>query len=173
MVIEALYTRKVKMERNERWIKGYEGHYSVDINGNVFSFKGAKKSLIKINDGKGYKYVSLSLNGKVENKRCYRLVAETFLPNPDNLPMVNHKDGCRENDNIDNLEWCTAKHNITHGLAKTYYFLHTDGRGIFVRSLEEWCRCTGLKVRHIRRLISGERKIAYGFIFGEVYGTQG
>lgn len=58
-----------------------------------------------------YYGVSLRKDGKYYNKTIHRLVAEAFLPNPDNLPCVNHKDENRLNNHIDNLEWCTYRHN--------------------------------------------------------------
>jgi hypothetical protein len=61
-----------------------------------------------------YFYVALSSNSKVYKKSIHRLVAETFIPNPNNLPQVNHKDGNKHNNNVDNLEWCTPKENTRH-----------------------------------------------------------
>lgn len=62
----------------------------------------------------GYHEVLLSENGKTNQYRVHRLVAETFLPNPSNLPCVNHKDGNKLNNHISNLEWCTKSENIKH-----------------------------------------------------------
>ena len=62
-------------------------------------------------DKDGYKKVQLSYEGKKIYKRAHVLVAEAFIPNPDNLPIVNHKDGIRDNNTIDNLEWCDTLYN--------------------------------------------------------------
>ena len=64
----------------------------------------------------GYLMVRLSINGKMPAKTCrvHRLVAEAFIPNPDNKPTVNHKDGCKPNVGVDNLEWATHSEQITH-----------------------------------------------------------
>lgn len=60
---------------------------------------------------KGYMYVALNVNGKQVNLLVHRAVAISFLPNPDNLPEVNHKDNNRTNNRLDNLEWCTRRYN--------------------------------------------------------------
>ena len=67
----------------------------------------------------GYRHTIL--NGK--NRNIHRVIAETFIPNPNNLPCVNHKDGNKQNNRVDNLEWCTHSENTLHsfrtGLQKT------------------------------------------------------
>lgn len=63
----------------------------------------------------GYEKVPINFNGKFGNKFVHRLVANAFLPNPDNLPEVNHKDKNRSNNHIDNLEWCTRLYNAHYG----------------------------------------------------------
>ena len=63
----------------------------------------------------GYAHVNLSRNGKIKKSRVHRLVATAFLPNPTNLPMVNHKDENKLNNNVDNLEWCTPLYNTRYG----------------------------------------------------------
>lgn len=65
-------------------------------------------------NGKGYKILSLYIDGKVKTKAIHRMVAELFVPNPDNLPEVNHKDGNKMNNHKDNLEWTTRGGNIKH-----------------------------------------------------------
>ena len=64
----------------------------------------------------GYLQVSIKIDetGKFSNRYIHRLVAEAFIPNPDNLPQVNHKDGNRANNNVDNLEWVTCSQNTKH-----------------------------------------------------------
>lgn len=61
-----------------------------------------------------YRCVRPSINGKQKSLYVHRLVAEAFIPNPHNFPQVNHIDGNPENNNVSNLEWCSASHNIKH-----------------------------------------------------------
>ena len=68
-------------------------------------------------NGNGYKIVSLAKDGKSKNKYIHRLVAEAFLENPNNYPCINHKDENRGNNNVDNLEFCTYKYNVTYNKA--------------------------------------------------------
>lgn len=113
-------------------VKGYEGYYEVDQFGRVFSVdrvisvedNGRKydkpiagKQMKQTMHDKGYKVVSLTKGGKTKNKFVHRLVAEAFLDNPDDLPMVNHKDEDKTNNFLENLEWCTASYNRTYGKA--------------------------------------------------------
>lgn len=110
----------------EEWrsIQGYEGLYEVSSYGRVKSLERYKsnnggiqllkeKILRPHNTKKGYLTVQL------RNKRftVHRLVAQAFIPNPDNLPQVNHKDEDKTNNNVTNLEWCTAKYNSNYGTA--------------------------------------------------------
>lgn len=68
-----------------------------------------------INDnGKGYKLVCLTVNKVRKNKYIHRLMAEHFIDNPDNKPLVNHIDGNKSNNTISNLEWCTLSENMQH-----------------------------------------------------------
>lgn len=67
-------------------------------------------------DVDGYLHVYLYNNGKRTTANIHRLVAEAFIPNPNNLPQINHKDTNKQNNHIDNLEWCTAKENTQHAI---------------------------------------------------------
>jgi len=75
-------------------------------------------------DKDGYLRFTWNENGKKTRKVVHRFVAQTYIPNPDNLPQVNHIDGDKTNNNVDNLEWCTQNHNMQHairtGLWKPY-----------------------------------------------------
>ena len=75
---------------------------------------------------RGYWYVGLNKNGKSERKAVHRLVAEHFIPNPDNKPCVNHKDEVKTNNHVDNLEWLTYKENSNYGTCIERRVKHTD-----------------------------------------------
>ena len=100
----------------EEWknIIGYEGLYEVSNIGNVRNVR--RNTLLKLSKNNyGYIQVYLYKNGIRKGFRVHRLVAETFLSNTYNLPMINHKDENKTNNNVDNLEWCTAKYNVNYG----------------------------------------------------------
>ena len=97
-------------------IKGYEGKYQISSHGRVRSLKNSKERILKPHkDTSGYKQVDLLKDGKRKTCSVHRLVANHFIPNPNNLPQVNHKDENKLNNNIENLEWCTQKYNCNYG----------------------------------------------------------
>ena len=102
---------------NSKYIKGYEGLYSIDINGNVTRhYKKAPSKILKptLNKHTGYVYVSLCKKGSVVTHYIHRLLAETFIPNENNYNEVNHIDYNRSNNELSNLEWCDHFGNMRH-----------------------------------------------------------
>ncbi len=97
-------------------IKGYEGLYQVSNLGNVKSLK-INKNLSYRKSGRDRAYLTVSFRKDNASKSYYihRLVAQTFIPNPENKPQVNHKDENTMNNCVDNLEWCTTRYNINYG----------------------------------------------------------
>jgi hypothetical protein len=94
-------------------VYGFEGVYQVSSWGRIKSYKRKKTNIIKpFNNGSGWMQISLS--GK--KFLIHRLVALIFIPNPENKPEVNHKDGIKSNNHVDNLEWVTNQENITHSI---------------------------------------------------------
>lgn len=90
-------------------IRDFPGYYVSD-NGEVFSCQGNDMRMLKPHvKNHGSPYVTLFRNGKRHYPRVCRLVAEAFIPNPDNLPEVNHKDEDKTNNQADNLAWCSAR----------------------------------------------------------------
>ena len=103
----------------EEWkdIDGYNGDYQVSTTGRIKSYKNANKPRILslFYRRSGYLRVTLCKNGKLKTHDIHRLVAKAFLPNPLNLPEVNHKDEDSSNNRVENLEWCTSKYNANYG----------------------------------------------------------
>lgn len=105
-------------------IKGYEGLYEVSNLGRVKSFprKGnhyKEPTILKQSKYKsGYMYVNLNKNRQGKKYKIHRLVAQEFIPNPNKFPQVNHKDENKENNCVDNLEWCTMFYNNQYSKAK-------------------------------------------------------
>lgn len=91
------------------------GNYTVSSTGIVLNTKSGKR-LGLTTDKLGYRRVSITINGVRKAMLVHRLVAMIYLPNPDNLPVVNHKDGNPYNNCVSNLEWCTHKHNSKHAV---------------------------------------------------------
>lgn len=104
-----------------RDVVGYEGLYLISNMGRVRSLitngwtKGKNGILSPGTTRKGYSMVVLSKEGKPTSKAIHRLVAEAFIPNPLNLPQINHKDENKKNNKVENLEWCDAKYNTNYG----------------------------------------------------------
>ena len=105
----------------EKWkdVKGWEGIYQISNHGRLKSFKKQKTGYILSNKNRTGTYLSVVLckkGMKSEATRIHRLVAEAFIPNPENKPEVNHKDLNKQKDHVDNLEWMTTKENYDHAV---------------------------------------------------------
>lgn len=100
-------------------IEGYEGLYQISNLGNVKSLVDnngvAREKILKPAISNGYKIVMLYRNKTRKTYTVHRLVAQAFLENPNNLPMINHKDECKTNNVVTNIEWCNAKYNSNYG----------------------------------------------------------
>lgn len=135
-------------------IVGYEGLYQISNLGRVISFRRTGKrpnKEIKGGENKsGYRYVILAKDKVNKIYLVHRLLAIAFIPNPNNYPIINHKDYDVKNNSLDNLEWCTYRHNSQHGFAnkkttskyigvsynnktnKWHTAIHKDGKAIYL-----------------------------------------
>ena len=149
-------------------------NYQISNLGNVFSKKRNKQLYISHND-KGYCYAQFYKNGKGYHLRLHRIVANLFLPNPNNLPEVNHIDGNKENNCVDNLEWCDRKHNMQEAFNNGLIPPRKENKGSFPRktieqynlnnellrkynSISEASRITGYTKQSISRYCRKQRK---------------
>lgn len=155
-------------------IKGYEGKYQVSNLGNVKSLNynhTGKERILKTQNKHGY--LSVCLGSSQAQKQIHRLVAETFIDNPNKLPYVNHKDENKTNNCVDNLEWCDAKYNSNYGtnaerIAKNESkpINQYDLQGNFIKSWNsgtEIKRILGYSNGDICNCCRGKQKTAYGF----------
>ena len=101
------------MEEIWKDIKGYEGLYQVSNLGRVRNIKYGR--LLKYGYVGEYNRVTLYSDSKPDYRMVHRLVAESFIDNPNNYPIVNHKDENKSNNVVSNLEWCTMTYNLNYG----------------------------------------------------------
>lgn len=166
---------------DEIWkdIEGYEGLYKISNLGKVKSLNyhmtGKERILKPGKDNHGYLFVILYKEGKHKTCTVHRLVAEAFIPNPDKLPCVNHKDENPLNNNLNNLEWCTHKYNINYGTAIERAIVALTNRkdmskpvkcletGKIYPSTIEAQRETGIRNGNISHCCLGNRKTAGGY----------
>lgn len=176
---------------SEQWraVVGYEGLYEVSSTGRVRRLAGisegkhkypVKARELKQSRRNGYPFLALCKAGKPKREYVHRLVAEAFIPNPDNLPCVNHKDETRTNNNVENLEWCTKKYNVNYGTRAQRFseimrnkscgvqMFSRDGELITVfRSVMDAHEATGISISNIAECASGtgRHKSAGGYIW--------
>ena len=162
----------------EEWkdIKGYEGIYQISNKGRVKTLgNNRRKEKIRegIEDNRGYKRISLCKNGKEKKYSIHRLVAQAFLPNPDNLPVVNHKDENKLNNNVENLEWCTQEYNVNYSSSNGRpgkKVICVETQQIFDSSEDVIRRMFNGKgySSKIRDHLCGRSKSAYGYHFRHI-----
>lgn len=103
-------------EVNWKDVVGYEGRYQVSSNGDVYSLITNKFMKLHENDD-GYLGLQLRKDGGYKNWLVHVLVAQAFIPNPENLSEVNHKDLNKKNNSVENLEWVSHQDNISHAVS--------------------------------------------------------
>ena len=158
------------MEEIWKDIPGYEGRYQISNFGRVKSFLhvGVRNTVKRIDenshfiksvhDAYGYCQVRLRKNDNGTTRKVHRLVADAFIPNPNGLKEINHKDENKDNNRVDNLEWCDRDYNIHYGTwvsrnPRLRPVVQYTLDGVFVRqynSIREASRATGIRYENIR-----------------------
>ena len=169
-------------------LKNYSS-YEIYEDGRIYSYKSRKWLTLKPRQD-GYIRVRLvNDNGEIKDLYLHRIIAQTFIPNPENLPCVNHKDENRMNCHKDNLEWCTYEYNNNYGNHITKMLEHriyeapstaiqvaqldkkTEEIIQIFPSIKEASRAVNGSAGHINEVVHGKRKTAYGYkwkIIGEI-----
>lgn len=181
------------MNNNEEWkdIAEYEGYYQISnlgnvrsldrvvnyTNGRIAKYKGQKVAMN--NRPNGYRKVNLYKDHKMKNLAVHRLVAETFIPNPNNYPSVNHKDENKTNNHVDNLEWCTSAYNSNYGTAKQRWSSKNStpvkgthvktGEVIYLKSMSDG-KNHGFTQQGISDVCLGKYETHRGYAFEKVVG---
>lgn len=148
--------------KNEIWkdCKGYEGLYQVSNLGRVWTIR-SQRYLKGSPDKDGYLRVHLTAkNGKVKLEKIHRLVALAFIDNPNHYPVVNHKDENKQNNKVDNLEWCSVAYNTQYSHAKRIKCVELDKE---YQSSQEAMRQLGLDGSSIRKCCKDNRKTCGGY----------
>lgn len=112
-------------------IEGYEGKYQISSMGRVkalnYNHSGCEKILKEKQEKNGYKRVGLFKDGRQKLYSIHRLVAQAFIPNENECPLVNHIDENKTNNCVNNLEWCDESYNITYSIGKSIMQISLDG----------------------------------------------
>lgn len=152
-------------------IKGFEGLYQVSNYGRIWSCRRGNYKIPDYNNC-GYMRVQLSVKKKRYRFFLHRLVAETFLPNPDNKTQVNHKDCDKTNNYVGNLEWTTPSENMTHAYIngkctgsfkkRPYKITFSDGRVQYFPGMDDVTSFVGLSDSRLYQLLSDNKGIIKG-----------
>jgi hypothetical protein len=158
---DALNLITLKLDNDYQPIPGYETYYAINRSGQVLSLhvKNNGNILKQILDRDGYFKVGLNVKGKKSQQYVHRLLALTFLPNPENKPLVNHKNGNKFDNCLSNLEWVTHLENVKHAIAsdlfcpycKTKVVDHCTGK--VYESIREAAVSLDISYRRLKRIV--------------------
>lgn len=172
------------MQESWRDIAGYEGKYQVSNLGNVraldFHREGKIETLRQKKCKDGYYQVALSKDCKAKYFRVHRLVAQAFISNPENKPLINHINGIKTDNMAENLEWCTLLENKHHAIAtgleknlghenhNSKAVAQYDKNGVFIKAYQ--CmkyaqEATSIRYTDISQVCHGHRKTAGGYVW--------
>ena len=120
---------------------GYEGRYKINKNGDILSVLNNKQKILKPTiDSNGYMYLNLRNNGKTKLWRVHRLLAIMFIEKKENHEIVNHINGIKSDNRLENLEWVSLRENITHGFKLTEKTSKYSGVS-FCKQTQKWKSC--------------------------------
>lgn len=163
-------------------VVGYEDKYMVSNLGRIKSvryYNGRNEAIRKLTPDKdGYLTVVLCKNNKPKTLKVHRLVAEAFVPNLSNLPQVNHKNGVKSDNRVENLEWCDGKYNVNYSHSYIYHdsithimkpVIQLSMKGEFIRKFES-TRAAAREIgttnnSHISEACNGVLKQYKGYIW--------
>ena len=156
------------MDKEWRDIKGYEGLYKISSNGEIYSLISGKERKLKISKSNGYVLIDLYKDGIGKWYRVHRLVAEAFIPNPNNLPIVMHLDNNKQNNHYTNLKWGTISENTQQAFddelidAFDTYLLTNRTNKIICKGYIEIIELTGYSKNSIYEYIKTNKPIKRG-----------
>lgn len=175
-------TRKMIMKEIWKDISNFEGMYQVSNKGRVrrlahqdaykrydtpkICVRNVKEKILKPAITSDYFEVNLFAKGMSKYKRIHRIVAETFIPNPDSLPQVNHIDGDKFNNCVENLEWCTSQSNVRHSMATG--LRKNPEKGVYRGPVRLECIQTQKKYNSIKEA-SDDLSVSYHYLSECIY----
>ena len=160
-------------------IPGFEGHYQASTEGKIRSLKRGKvRELCQPLNADGYPQLKLTMNGKSKTFRVHRLIALTFIPNPLNLPEVNHVKGIKVDNRVSELEWCDRSEQMSHAFRtglkthkgvnntrhdKTIYTFYHPEHGEVKSTQYDLRQRFNIPQKNFPSLMNGNNKTCYGW----------